>query len=221
MHEITGIREHRGRVRVFVDGEFWAEIDPSVASERGLREGVALSHEELEETRVAGERPLAMNRALHFLGYRARSESEVRERLRRYGYGEGTVERVVERLRELGYLDDQEFARLKAHEKARKYGPRRVSVELRKSGVDAEIARSAVQEEFAEKSELGAAFSAAARRYNKRGSGVAGAGADAEVDATATARRVYGFLMRRGYSAEVCAEVAREYRGTGGSEAGE
>ena len=202
-----------------MDGEFWAEIDPGVASERGLREGVALSHEELEESRVAGERPLAMNRALHFLGYRARSESEVRERLRRYGYAEGTVELVVERLRELGYLDDEEFARLKAREKARRYGPRRVSVELRKSGVDAEVARSAVEEEFAEKSELEAAFSAVSRRYNRRGPDDVGAGADAE--AVATARRVYGFLMRRGYSAEVCAEVAREYRGTGGSEAGE
>lgn len=219
MHEITGLKERRGRVRVFVDGEFWAEIDPGVASERGLREGVALSHEELEESRVAGERPLAMNRALHFLGYRARSESEVRERLRRYGYAEGTVELVVERLRELGYLDDEEFARLKAREKARRYGPRRVSVELRKSGVDAEVARSAVEEEFAEKSELEAAFSAVSRRYNRRGPDDVGAGADAE--AVATARRVYGFLMRRGYSAEVCAEVAREYRGTGGSEAGE
>ena len=202
-----------------MDGEFWAEIDPGVASERGLREGVALSHEELEESRVAGERPLAMNCALHFLGYRARSESEVRERLQRYGYAEGTVELVVERLRELGYLDDEEFARLKAREKARRYGPRRVSVELRKSGVDAEVARSAVEEEFAEKSELEAAFSAVSRRYNRRGPDDVGAGADAE--AVATARRVYGFLMRRGYSAEVCAEVAREYRGTGGSEAGE
>ncbi len=35
-----------------------------------------------------------------------------------------------------------------------------------------------------------------------------GVGSDAE------ARRVYGFLVRRGYSAEVCAEVAREYRGS-------
>jgi regulatory protein len=46
---------------------------------------------------------------------------------------------------------------------------------------------------------VGEARSAAARRYNGRGS-------DAE------ARRVYGFLVRRGYSAEVCAQVAREYR---------
>jgi regulatory protein len=206
MPEITGVRERRGRARVFVDGEFWAEIDAGVAAERGLREGVALSLEELDDARVAGERALAMTRALNFLGYRARSEKEVRDRLRRYGYGEESVEDVVVRLKELGYLDDEDFARLVVREKARRYGPRRVSAELQRSGVDAELARGVVEEEFAGRSEVEQARSAAARRYNRGGS-------DAE------ARRVYGFLVRRGYSAEVCAEVAREYReALGGAE---
>jgi regulatory protein len=204
MPEITRVRERRGRARIFVDGEFWAEIDADVAIERGLREGVALGLEELEAARVAGERALAMNRALHFLGYRARSRREVRDRLRRYGYGEETARAVIGRLEELGYLDDEEFARTVVREKARRYGPRRVSAELRRSGVDAELAQDVVEEEFSERSELEAARSAAARRYNRGGS-------DAE------ARRVYGFLMRRGYSADVCAEVAREYRGASGA----
>lgn len=199
MPEITGVRERRGRALVSVDGEVWAELDGAVAAESGLREGVVLSSEELYRVRVAGERPLAMGRALNLLGYRARSEAEVRERLGRYGYVQETVERVVLRLKELGYLDDEEFARLKVREKARKYGPRRVSAELRQSGVGEDLARGVVEEEFAGRSEVGEARSAAARRYNGRGS-------DAE------ARRVYGFLVRRGYSAEVCARVAREYR---------
>jgi regulatory protein len=199
MPEITGVRERRGKASVFVDGEFWAEVDAGVALDRGLREGAVFLSAELECVRVAGERPLAMGRAFNLLGYRARSEAEVRERLGRYGYAGGTIEAVVVRLRELGYLDDEEFARLKAHEKARRYGPRRVSVELRKSGVGEELAREVVEEEFAGRSEVGEARSAAARRYNGRGS-------------DAQARRVYGFLVRRGYSAEVCAKVAREFR---------
>jgi regulatory protein len=197
--EVTDIRERRGKARVFVDGEYWAELDAGVAIECGLRMGAAFSWEELGRARVAGERPVAMGRALNLLGYRARSEAEIKDRLGRYGYAGETIEAVVGRLEELGYLDDAEFARLKAREKARRYGPRRVSVELRKSGVGEELAREVVEEEFAGRSEVGDARSAAVRRYNGRGS-------DAE------ARRVYGFLVRRGYSAEVCAQVAREYR---------
>ena len=204
MPEITGVRERRGKARIWVNGEFWAEIDAEVALERGLREGVALGLEELDEARAAGERALAMNRALHFLGYRARSRREVRDRLRRYGYGQETVEGVVGRLVELGYLDDKEFARTATREKARRYGPRRVLADLRRSGVGAHLAQSVVDEWFAGRSELEEARSAAARRYNRGGS-------DAE------ARRVYGFLVRRGYSSDVCAEVARDYRGAPGA----
>jgi regulatory protein len=199
MPEITDVRERRGKAKVFVDGEFWAELDAAVAIESGLREGAEFSPEELERVRIAGEKPVAMGRALNLLGYRARSEAEIRDRLTRFGYVEGTIEGVVLRLQELGYLDDAEFARMKAREKARRYGPRRVSVELKNSGVGEALAREVVEEEFAGRSEVGEARSAAARRYNGRGS-------DAE------ARRVYGFLVRRGYSAEVCAQVAREYR---------
>jgi regulatory protein len=205
MPEITGVRERRGKARVFVDGEFWAEIDRSVAAERGLRVGVVLSFEELAEARRAGERALAMSRALNFLGYRARSEKEVRDRLRRYGYGEGILEGVIGRLKELGYLDDEEFARYVAREKARRYGPKRISAELRKSGVDAELTREVVDQEFSQRSEIEEARSIAAQRYNMGGS-------DADV------RRVYGFLVRRGYSSEVCAAVAREYREASGAE---
>lgn len=199
MPEITGVSERRGKARIFVDGEFWAELDAGVAAEFGLREGAEFSRAGLDRARVAGERPVAMGRALNLLGFRARSEAEIRDRLRRYGYIDQTIESVVLRLHELGYVDDTEFARLKAREKARRYGPRRVTAELRQSGVGEVLAREVVQEEFAGRSEVGEARSAAARRYNERGS-------DAE------ARRVYGFLVRRGYSAEVCAQVAREYR---------
>jgi regulatory protein len=198
--EITGVKERRGRVRVSVDGEHWAELDAGVAIESGLREGAAFTWDELGPLRVAGERPLAMTRALNLLGYRARSEAEIRTRLARHPYAPETVEVVVGRLEELGYLDDEEFARQRAREKSRKYGPRRVAADLMQSGVGREIVAEAVAEEFEGRSEIEDARSAVARRYN-------GVGSEAE------ARRVYGFLARRGYSAGVCAEVAREHRG--------
>ncbi len=197
---VTRLASCRDKVRVFVDGEFWAELDAGVATERGLSEGIALSEEELTEARVAGERPLAMSRALNLLGYRARSDRELRERLMRAGYLKETVDEVIARLEELGYLDDVEFARELARSEARKYGPRRIYGDLRRAGIEEAAAREVVEEEFAGRSEHEVAREAAQRRYNTM------EGSNAQV------RRVYGFLMRRGYSASICAEIAREYR---------
>ena len=201
MPEVTNIRERRGKARVSLDGEFWAELDGAVAAELGIREGVELSGSELEEIRTAGERPLAMNRALNLLGYRARSAFEIKDRLERAGYAPQTADIVLGRLEELSYLDDEEYARNLARDKSRKYGPRRVYTDLRKNGVAEDIIQTVLGEEFSEGSEREAAFSAAARRYNTK------------EKSDAQARRVYGFLARRGYSADICAEAAREYRG--------
>ena len=202
MSVITGVVERRDRVRIFVDGEFWAELDSGVAVEHGLFEGAVLSQASLAEARVAGERSLAMNRALSLLGYRTRAKGELRERLGRAGYSGETVAVVIARLEELGYLDDEEFARSLAREDAhKKYGPRRILGDLRRAGVDEEVAREAVDEAFAERSEYLTALAIARRRYNKE-----------EKGSDTQARRVYGFLMRRGYSADVCVEVARGYR---------
>ncbi len=209
MPRITDVRERRGKARVFVDGEFWAVLDAETIIGRGLDAGTLLSEDELYEVRVAGERTLAMGRALNLLAYRARTRQEVRERLESAGYLDETVESVVLRLQEIGYLDDEQYARELARQKARKYGPRRVYGDLLKSGVDASAAGKMVDEEFAGRSELEEAFEAAARRYNE--SEVSGA----------QARRVYGFLTRRGYSAEVCAEIASKYRWPSSQEAGE
>jgi regulatory protein len=197
---VTRLAGHRDRVKVFVDGEFWAELDAGVAAERGLSEGLALSEEDLAEARVAGERPLAMGRALNVLGYRARSARELRERLLRAGYLGKTVDEVISRLEELGYLNDEEFARELARSEARKYGPRRIYGDLRRAGIEEEAAREVVEEEFAGRSEHESAREAAQRRYNT------------VEESDAQARRVYGFLVRRGYSASICAEIARDYR---------
>jgi regulatory protein len=199
---VSGVREGgRGRVKVFVDGEFWAELDSKVAVERALFEGAELSDEELARVRVAGEKPLAMNRALYLLGYRARSEGELCERLLRVGYAAQTVDEVLRRLEELGYLDDEEFARELARSGVRnRYGPRRIFGDLKRAGVGEEVARGVVEDGFAGRSEYAQALEIARQRYNTK------EGSDAQ------ARRVYGFLMRRGYSAGVCAEIARLYR---------
>lgn len=203
MPEITKLKERGRRVRVYVDGEFYAEIDLSVAEERGLAEGFDFPEEELREVCAAGERVLAMNRALDLISYRSRSRGEVRERLtQKHGHSGEIVEEVIARLVELEYLDDGEFARSVAHQKADKYGPRRITFDLERAGVSRELVARAVEEEFSGRDEYAEARKAVNGRYNIETCG----------DRDALARKVYGFLARRGYTSEVCAEVAKEYR---------
>ena len=53
-----------------------------------------------------------MDAASRYLGYRARSEGELRKYLRKRGFSSQCVERTLAQLREKGYTNDSAFARL-------------------------------------------------------------------------------------------------------------
>jgi regulatory protein len=84
--------------------------------------------------------------AARFLEARPRSSDEVRRRLRDAGYRADLVDGALERLTELGYLDDAAFARawVESRDRARPRGARALRAELRRMGVPAADAEAAL-----------------------------------------------------------------------------
>ena len=84
--------------------------------------------------------------AARFLEARPRSSDEVRRRLRDAGYRADLVDGALERLTELGYVDDAAFARawVESRDRARPRGARALRDELRRMGVPAADAEAAL-----------------------------------------------------------------------------
>ena len=76
--------------------------------------------------------------AARFLEPRARSVAEVRRRLTGAGYQAALVDGAIDRLLELGVLDDEAFARswVESRDRARPRGERAIRQELATKGVD-------------------------------------------------------------------------------------
>jgi len=83
----------------------------------------------------------AIEVAVRFLGTRPRTRWEVERRLRRAGIEEPEIAVTVERLTELGYLDDAAFARWWGEQRDRRNprGRRMVEAELRQRGVPRDV----------------------------------------------------------------------------------
>ncbi|HUF07506.1 MAG TPA: regulatory protein RecX [Candidatus Binatia bacterium] len=83
----------------------------------------------------------AMEIAVRFLGTRPRTRWELERRLRRGDVPEPLIEATVERLAELGYLDDAAFARWWGEQRDR-HAPRgrgMIEAELRQHGVPRDV----------------------------------------------------------------------------------
>lgn len=192
------------RVSVYVDGRFAFGVYRDVVLSLELRKGRFLSVEEQQQAIRADRVLVAKSRAMHYLGYRARSEHEVRQRLARSGFDEPVVEEAVARLRELGYLDDAEYARSYARSRFERggYGPRRVRSDLMRRGVPRRIIDATIAEIFEARDDvLETAREQAAKRWPR----LAG-----EEDPLKRRKKMYDYLLRRGFGYDTVRQVVDE-----------
>jgi regulatory protein len=157
---ITAQARDPERVSVFLDGAFAFGLPALVAHDEGLRLGDRLDAARAAALIARDEVARATSAALAFLGYRPRSEQEVRGRLRQKAYTPEAIDQAVAKVAGWGYLDDASFARLWVDGRGGSRGRRLLEQELRQKGVERETAREALDE--AALDERAAALEAAA-----------------------------------------------------------
>ena len=140
----------------------------------------------------------ALQRALRYLSFRARSEREVRDKLRLLGFPSKTIESTLERLRTLNLLNDEQFARTWAvtRVEGQGFGPLRIEKELRAKGVSRSLIDQTVVEAIGPAEGRERAQALLEKRF-----------ANKDLRDPKVRRRVAGYLQRRGYRNSVIAEV--------------
>jgi regulatory protein len=154
----------------------------------------------MEEDRELGR---AEAKAFRLLALRAHSEQELRAKLRTAGFTSPVIEQAVLRCLGLGYLNDESFARQRARALAvgRLSGNRRIALDLRERGIDAELSQRVIAEIREEVDEEEAARRLLQKKM--RGRPVAG------LDERERARLARG-LMSRGFPTSLILKVLKK-----------
>jgi regulatory protein len=188
------------RVSVFIDGAFAFGLALDLAIKAGLRKGQALTVGEQQALLDDEERLKAKAAALDYIAYKARTEHEVRQKLRKKGFPDPVADEAVARMRELGYLDDAEYARAytRGRLSGRGHGPHRIRADLRRRG----IAPSTIDAALADLVEHDDLRETALRHGRKRWRRL-----QREEDPYKRRQKLAGFLQRRGYDFDLIREV--------------
>jgi regulatory protein len=157
-----------------------------------------------------------LDAAARFLEVRPRSIDEVRRRLREAGYRADLVDGAIERLAELGMLDDGAFARawVESRDRARPRGERALRSELRRKGVAGALIAEVMGEREVASMETGQAgdpASAGDRASSESADDVAaarllarrGGAAAREADLRRRRAKAYALLARHGFDPDV------------------
>ena len=135
---ITAIEPRRRQMcALFIDGEYVMNLDAQTLIENRFDVGREIDDDELGEIIEKSNERRAKDKALWLISYRSHSKKELFDKLRR-DFDEDSAQKAVDRMQELGLINDGEFA--KAYARKLVYGKkmslRSAELELRRKGID-------------------------------------------------------------------------------------
>lgn len=184
---------------------------PRRASNRGRRRPVGENGEPFElkgspETLAARAKDVC----LRLLTERARSRAELDQKLTQKGYPRAVIDAVLDRLAEVGLVDDAAFAEQWVHSRHTYSGRgrRALATELRRKGIDQQTSSEALSQVSADDERERAAELVRKKLARTTPDDIA----DRD-DRERLMRRLVGMLARRGYSAGLSFAVVKDELG--------
>jgi len=150
--KITAIRPQqkiRNRYSVYCDDRYSFSVSEAMLLEQGLVAGQELTVADLNKYKQLSSDDNSFNRALRYAAIRNHSQWEMEQYLKRKDVSETQSNIIIARLGDLGFIDDQNFARswIENRRLLKPVSKRRLEQELRQKHVDSEIIQKAMEDD--------------------------------------------------------------------------
>ncbi len=190
-------KKHPNRRSVYGNGTFLFGLDEETCVKSGIRTGNTYSPSELEEIRQEAEYTDAKQYAFRLLARKSYSIYLMMKKLREREYSSDASEKVIALLCELGYLNDEDYARSFIHDAVtlRKKGKRLVLQELSLKGISKELGERLWEEQEIPEDLLTGLIE---KKLNNPSD-------------PKCVKRTFDYCVRRGYSYSEVAQAMREY----------
>jgi len=186
-------------VRIEIDGQRFGSVPRDLAAQEHLAVGIPLDSGLEERLSAAADAESAFRTALRALEARSFARGDLARRLQRKGHPRAAVATALERVAQLGLLDDAAFAGNYVETRAaRGRGPSRLLRDLLSMGVERSLIERAIQAHWPDGSDRTAVpLALAHKRAAQLGS----------LPRQTKRRRLVAFLARRGFSGREISEM--------------
>ena len=189
----------KAKYKVFLDEQFAFVLYKGELSRYKIQEDAQLSEETIKEIKkeILGKR--AKLRAMHLLERMDRTEAELYTKLKRDLYPEDIIEIAMQYVKSFGYIGDKGYARRFVESRQGSKSKLEIKMSLLQKGISKEIVSEVLEAYYDGQDE-----SMAIQRLldKKRFS--------AETATEEEKRKIYGYLMRKGFSYEEIRRVVKE-----------
>lgn len=157
--KITAIKQQvkrADRYSIYGDEKYLFSFSESELLSSGIRIGQELDEDRLSELKDKAVIDKAYDRAINLVSRRPRSEWELRDYLKRKEYEPQVSGVVIEKLRERGYANDEDFAKrwVDSRRLLKSISKRRLSQELRQKRISDDIIQQTLEADQTDELEI-------------------------------------------------------------------
>lgn len=189
----------RGRISVYVDGEYLFAVEQESWQMASLRVGDEVDEQQLNALLADSNLIKAKRRALNMLSARDYTTGVLKERLAAKTDSRSAAE-AVERMQELGLVDDARYAENYARElcDTKLFGRRRIRLEMQKRRIPSDIIQEVMQQLDGDEAERAAEL--LRRKFGR-------------IEDEADCRKAFSLLERSGYGYQDIRAALRDMGG--------
>lgn len=196
--KIEAQKKSNNRYNIYIDDAFAFGVDEATFIKFALYNGMELTSQEIDAIQEDDHYQQAYQKALTFLNFKMRTMKEVADKLAKQGYDGETIDRVLQKLVELNFVNDHYYAEMYLNENrslAMK-GPNAIAFELKKKGINDRIVQEVISQ-YDEEEQYNQALTVA-EAYVKR---------QTRVSVKTARQKVYAYLLQRGYESDIVQDV--------------
>jgi regulatory protein len=205
--EITSVeknRKNKDRFSVYIDDSYAFSISEDDYISLGLYEKKEITAEEIEYIRNTINFRAAKNDGIRYLALKLRTAGEVSAKLSSLGYDYATVEKAIDEISALGYINNKLYVQKYVFDrsKLKPISKRLIRLELLAKGITAEDIDEVLDSWDVDESVV--AEGLVKKKFGKY-----------DMKDDKTLRKIYMFLRHRGFSGELVDEIIGKIRCSG------
>ena len=191
-------QKSKDRVNIYTDGRFFCGALAETVLQKGIKVGDEITESQLDELLISSESRYAFDKAIDYISRRLHSEKEVRSKLKLKGFRPVVIDRAIDKLKEYGYISDENFAAALVSSSKNK-SKREIEYILQTKGVNSEIVAKYMSI-ISSDDELLSAETLAVKHMRGK-----------ETNEKNLAN-LYAYLSRKGFSSDIIKQVLHKFK---------
>lgn len=189
----------KGKARITLDNGMQFILYRGEMRQLSMKQGAYITQEQYEYILrdIIGKR--AKKRALYLLQKQDRTEKQLYDKLKQSEYPEECIENAIQYVKNYHYIDDARFAKNYIRYHQEKKSVQRLKMDLMSKGIDKVTIEDAIDEEFVSDERQMIANLLEKKRF------------DASQADISTRRKLYQFLLRRGFKSSDILAVMEQF----------